>query len=107
AAVMGLSKWSTPLDVYKSKLGVDRDFDPLLSFVGHESEPIIHKWVEQYSGVDVTLKPGFMARSAECLILHASFDRVSGDPFTTWQFKTSHQLAGHHWDEGIPTEYRV
>lgn len=106
AAVMGLSQWATPLDTYKSKLGIDRDFDPLLSFVGHESEPIMHKWVEKYSGIKVDLQPGFMARS-DFPRLHASFDRVSYDPFLTWQFKTAHQYAGHHWDEGIPTEYRV
>lgn len=107
AAVMGLSQWATPLDVYKSKLGVDRAFDPLLSFVGHESEPIIHKWVEIYSGTNTDLEHGFMARSTIVPTLHASFDRVSHDPFLTWQFKTAHQYAGHHWDEGIPTEYRV
>jgi putative phage-type endonuclease len=104
AAIMGLSQWATPLDVYKSKLGVDRAFDPLLSFVGHESEPIIHKWVEQYSGTQVQLEAGFMARAG---LLHASFDRISRDPFLTWQFKTAHQYTQHHWDEGIPTEYRV
>lgn len=107
AAVMGLSPYATPLDVYKSKHGVDRPFDPLLSFVGHESESIIHKWVEQHSGQDVRLEHGFMARSDEHPFLHASFDRVSHDPFLTWQFKTAHQYTSHHWDEGIPDDYRV
>jgi putative phage-type endonuclease len=107
AAVMGLSAWATPLDVYKSKLGVDRAFDPILGFVGHESEPIIHKWVERFSGTNVTLLPGFMARSTSHPFVHATFDRVSQDPFVTWQFKTAHQYAGHHWDEGIPTDIRV
>lgn len=108
AAVMGLSPYgATPLDVYKHKHGVDRHFDPLLSFIGHESEPIIEKWVHQFSGVDVNLQPGFMARSVEHPYLHASFDRVSAGPFLTWQFKTAHHYTGHHWDEGIPTDIRV
>lgn len=107
AAVMGLSPWATPLDVYKSKHGVDREFDPILGFIGHESEHIIHKWVEEFSGVTVKLEPAFMARSVQWPFLHASFDRVSSDPFTTWQFKTAHQYAGHHWDEGIPTDIRI
>lgn len=107
AAVMGMSKWNTPLDVYKSKNGVDRDFDPLLSFIGHESEAIIALWVHRFSGVDVELLPAFMARSTLEPYLHASFDRVSENPFTTWQFKTAHQYTGHHWDEGIPTDIRV
>lgn len=107
AAVMGLSKWATRLDVYKSKLGIDRDFDPLLGFVGHASEPIMHEWVERFSGAGATLEAGFMARSIEAPWIHATFDRVSRSPFLTWQFKTAHQYAGHHWDEGIPTDIRV
>lgn len=107
AAVMGLSPYATALDVYKSKQGVDREFDPLLSFIGHESEHIIHKWVEEFSGVNVKLEPAFMARSTAYPFLHASFDRVSSDPFTTWQFKTAHHYTGHKWDEGIPTDIRI
>lgn len=107
AAVLGLSSYNTPLDVYKHKLGVDKPFDELLSFIGHESEHIIHKWVEEFSGVDVTLHPGFMARSVEWPWLHASFDRVSSHPFLTWQFKTASAFVGHVWDEGVPDEIRV
>lgn len=107
AAVMGLSPWNTALDVYKSKNGVDKHFDPVLAMIGHESEHIIHKWVEEYSGLDVKLEPAFMARSREFPFLHASFDRVSSDPFTTWQFKTASAYVGHQWDEGIPTDIRV
>lgn len=107
AAVMGLSPWNTALDIYKAKNGVDNDFDPVLGFIGHESEVIIAKWVERFSGLTVELEPAFMARSNRWPILHASFDRVSSNPFTTWQFKTAHFYAGHHWDEGIPTDIRV
>lgn len=107
AAVMGLSPYSTPLDVYKHKKGIDRPFDPLLSFIGHESEHIIEKWVHQFSGVQVSLQPAFMARSVEYPFIHASFDRVSLDPFMTWQFKTAHHYTGHKWDDGIPTDIRV
>lgn len=108
AALMGLSSYGvTALDVYKHKLGVDREFDPLLAWIGHQSEPIIEAWVHEFSGIDVTLQPGFMARSVEHPYLHASFDRVSTAPFLTWQFKTAHHYAGHHWDEGIPTDIRV
>lgn len=107
AAVMGMSRFNTALDVYKHKHGIDRDFDPLLAWIGHESEPLIQRWVEKFSGLQVLLRPGFMARSTELPFVHASFDRVSWDPFTTWQFKTGHQYTAHHWDEGIPTDIRV
>jgi len=107
AAVMGLSSYGvTPLDVYKSKHGIDRDFDPVLAFIGHASEPIMHEWVEQFSGLHLTLRPGFMARSTEWPFLHASFDRVASDG-TKVQMKTAHHYAGHHWDEGVPTDIRV
>lgn len=107
AAVMGLSKWSTPLDVYKSKLGVPGSIDPLIAWVGHEDEPTIAKWITEWSGTDAILEPGFMARSVEVPYLHATFDRVSRAPFLTWQLKTAHEYTGHEWDEGIPTAIRV
>jgi hypothetical protein len=58
AAVMGLSRFNTALDVYKHKHGIDRDFDPVLAFIGHQSEPIMHAWVEKFSGVRSTSSPG-------------------------------------------------
>lgn len=107
AAVLGLTTYATPLDIYLSKHGVDRTFDPLLAWTGHRSEPIIHDWVHEWSGVDVNLEPGFMARSVEYPFITATFDRVSYDPFLTWQFKTAQQFVGHQWDEGVPTGIQV
>lgn len=107
AAVMGMSKWATPLDVYKSKHGIDRGMDPERAMFGHMAEPVLHEWVERFSGTGAKLHDGFMARSTERPHIHASFDRVSYDPFTTWQMKTADSRMTHVWDEGIPTEYRV
>ena len=106
AAIMGMSTYGTALDVYKAKQGIDREFDPVLAFIGHASEPIMHEWVEKHSGLGLTLYPGFMARSVEWPFLHASFDRVAEDG-TKVQMKTAGQYMGHHWDEGIPTDIRV
>jgi putative phage-type endonuclease len=107
AAVMGLSKWATRLDVYKQKLGMDRPMDAERAFWGHEAEPGLHRWVERFSGTEATLEPGFMARSTEIPYLHATFDRVSYSPFLTWQMKSAHEYTSHQWDEGIPTDIRV
>lgn len=111
AAVLGISQWDTPLSIYRVKLGLPRDFDPVLAFIGHASESIIADWVERFSPeAGVKLEPAFMARSVEWPWLHASFDRVSHDAFgrlLTWQFKTAHQYTGHHWDEGVPDDIRV
>lgn len=106
-AVMGLSSYGvTPLDIYRSKHGVDREFDPVLGFIGHASEPIMHEWVERFSGLNLELDAGFMARSKEWPFLHATFDRVATDG-TKVQMKTAHHYAGHSWDEGVPTDIRV
>ncbi|QNA93228.1 MULTISPECIES: YqaJ viral recombinase family protein [unclassified Microbacterium] len=106
-AVMNMSAYgNTPLDVYKAKQGLDREFDPVLGFIGHASEPIMHEWVERFSGLGLRLLTGFMARSVEHPFLHATFDRVTEDGVKV-QMKTAHQYAGHHWDEGVPTDIRV
>ena len=105
AAVMGMDPWQTALDVYKAKSGVDREFDPLLSWLGHRDEPTIAEWIERFSGLDLNLTDGFMARSRQFPFIHASFDRwADGIPV---QLKTAHEYTSHKWDEGIPTQYRV
>lgn len=105
AAVMGLSQWATPLDVYRSKHGVDRPFDPLIALLGHEAERTLSRWLVELSGLNPDLSPGFMARSVEHPFIHATPDRMWGD--IPVQIKTAHEFTSHKWDEGIPTEYRV
>lgn len=107
AAIMGLSPYDTALDVYLHKQGVDKHFDPVLSYSGHASENVVEGWIREFSGLNIDPLPGFMARSTEWPFLHASFDRVTEGPFLTIQIKTAAQYAGHHWDEGIPTSIRV
>lgn len=105
AAVMGMSQWATPLDVYKSKKGVDRPFDPLIALLGHEAERTLSRWLVELSGLNPTLEAGFMARSVEYPFIHATPDRMwDGVPV---QIKTAHEFTSHKWDEGIPDEYRV
>lgn len=105
AAVMGLSKWATPLDIYKSKHGIDRPFDPLISLLGHEAERTLSRWLVELSGLNPNLTDGFMARSREFPFIHATPDRIwDGVPV---QIKTAHEFTSQQWDEGIPTEYRV
>ena len=105
AAVMGLSPYATALDVYKSKHGIDKPFDPLISLLGHEDERTMHRWLVELSGLNPDLSDGFMARSKEHPFIHATPDRMWGD--MPVQMKTAHEFMSHHWDEGIPTEYRV
>lgn len=105
AAVMGMSQWATAMDVYQSKHGIDKPFDPLISLVGHEDERTMHRWLVELSGLQPDLSLGFMARSTEHSFVHATPDRMWGE--IPVQMKTAHEFMSHHWDEGIPTEYRV
>lgn len=106
AAVMGLSKWSTPLSVYKAKHGAASDIDPLIAWLGHRDEPTIAEWIEKFSGLKLDLRMGCMARRDDFPMLHATFDRLTADGIPV-QLKTAHEFMSHKWDEGIPTEYRV
>jgi putative phage-type endonuclease len=107
AAILGLSPYNTAGDVYRSKLGIDKHFDPVLSYIGHASESIVDGWITRFSGLDLDPKPGFMARSVEWPWLHASFDRVHEHPMIPIQIKTASAWANHEWDEGVPTGIQV
>lgn len=105
-AVLGLSPWDddTALAVYESKLGVDRDFDPELAFIGHALEPVMEDWLKKFRPLDVpATRPGFMARSVEHPWLHASFDRVADHAgvLAPVQMKTAHAWA-REWKDGAP-----
>lgn len=106
AAVMGLSQWGTALTVYKAKQGAASDIDPLIAWLGHRDEPTIAEWIDRFSGLNLELRDGFMARRADAPWLHATFDRITADGIPV-QLKTAHEFMSHKWDEGIPTEYRV
>jgi putative phage-type endonuclease len=114
-AIMGLSPYGgTATSTYRAKKGIGKPFDPVLGFIGHASEAIIHQWVIQFAADSYPeyrdhfagLRRGFMARSRSHPWVHASFDRVSytDKELVTWQFKTAHQYVGHHWEEGVPVD---
>lgn len=110
AAVLGLSKWQTPLSVYNAKMGVPSDFPAELSYVTHASEDVVAGWVEAFHPEWGTVEPGFMARSTAAPWLHATFDRILLQPDGTripLQIKTGHQNAAKSWDDGVPADYQI
>lgn len=112
AAAVGESSYGgTPLQVYLSKIGArGNDFDPLLSLIGHGSEPIISDWVEQYHPEVGSVYPGYMARHEDYPWLHATFDRVVVDPdglHVPLQLKTSTVFVKHKWNLEVPVDYRI
>lgn len=112
AAAVGESTYGgTPLQVYLSKISArPQPFDPMLSFIGHEAEPMVSKWVEQFHPEVGTVGPGFMARDDDYPWLHATFDRVVTDPHgvqVPLQLKTSSTYAEHKWYDGVPVDYQI
>lgn len=111
-AVMGLSEFATPLDVWHSKNGQERAFDPMLGWLGHRMEPVIADWLRRFHPELGQIRRGFMAVSEEWPWLGATVDRVqyrTGDPI---ELKTANRHAMRKWvtESGgvqIPTSYRV
>ena len=108
AAVLGLSPWEddTALSVYRSKLGIDRAFDPERAFFGHRLEAVMEDWLTLFRPLELPrVLPGFMARSIEYPWLHASFDRLADHAgiLAPIQIKTDASFGGmKKWADGVP-----
>ncbi len=114
AAVLGLSKWATPLTVYMEKLGVARDFDPMLAWTGHHHERTIADWVTDFHPEVGTLFDGFAAQSDEWEWLFATPDRVvhTEDAAIPVELKSSMEYARDNWLDAqgapaVPLYYQV
>lgn len=79
AAVLGLSKWQTPLGVYRTKMGVPNEIPEDLAYFGHKMEPLIAQWIIDKHPEVRNLEDGFSARSHEFPWLTASPDRTAVD----------------------------
>jgi putative phage-type endonuclease len=103
-AVLGLSPYATPLDVYRAKYGGGRAIDEELAFIGHAEEVVIGRWLQKFRRELGVIRRGFMARSLEAPWLSCTFDRfvVKRRVWTPVQMKTAHQYAGDEWEEGVP-----
>ncbi len=104
AAVLGLSPYATPLDVYRSKKGVDTEFDPERAFIGHAAEVMIHGFIETFRPELKPVLPAQMVRSVECPWLHASLDRrVTVDGLDVpVQMKSAHFYGVKDWEDSTP-----
>ena len=106
AAILGLSKWTTPLDVYRSKLGIEREFDPMLAWIGHNLEPVIGKWIDEFAPEIGQQLPGFAARSLIAPHLFATPDSLTVDGIPI-EKKTSMEFMRDDWADGVPLYYQV
>lgn len=116
AAVLGLSKWQTPLSVYNAKKGVPIVIDEDLAYFGHALEPVISGWVSKKHPEVGLLSDGFSARSTKYPWLTASPDRVAYFPLDSDQppfdyvpveLKTSSAYSKSEWENGVPLYYQA
>lgn len=109
AAVLGLSKWGTPLSVYIDKLSdtIDDRMSDRQDW-GHRLEEPIAQWVRDTKGLDVVASPGLI-RSEEFPWLLATPDRkvVEGDVVVPLEIKSSDAFMKSDWDNGIPLNYQI
>lgn len=115
AAILGLSPWQTPLDVYRAKMGVPNEIPEDLAYFGHALEPVITQWIRDKHRDEVGLvSDGFAARSDEYPWLTASPDRIAYElvdggrsPYIPVELKTSSAYSKESWSSGVPLYYQT
>lgn len=108
AAALGISKWKTPLDLYREKIGeADGNIDPWIADRGHAMEPAIRQFYADEKGTPVIQVPGTLKHPIHDFVL-ASLDGYTQDGVLT-EFKT--YSAKNGWgDPGtdeVPQDYLV
>jgi putative phage-type endonuclease len=109
AAVLGLSRYQTPLDVYKAKMGVRRDIPENLSYFGRALEPVIAQWLRDKHPELGPILEGFAAVNPDHDWLSASPDRLrdSAGFLHPIELKTSSEWSRKEWDAGVPDYYKI
>lgn len=105
AAILGLSKWRTPLDVYNSKVGEVSDEEDNASMEwGRRLEPVIRQAYSDKTGRAVEC-PGHLFRSGEHPFMIANVDGLCSD--RVLEIKTSRSGAdwGEEGTDEIPEYY--
>lgn len=109
AAVLGLSKWQTPLTVYRAKLGVPNAIPEDLAYFGRAMEPVIAQWIRDKHPEVGPILPGFAARNPEYPWLSASPDRVRDSAGILYpvEIKNSSEWSRKEWEQGVPDYYKI
>lgn len=107
AAIVGLSKWRTPTDVYNSKIEAPVDNDNASMEWGRRLEPVIREKYAEAVGMSVETPP-FMFRHQEHKFMIADVDGIRADGRIV-EIKTARTQQG--WGEDgtdeIPDYYKT
>ena len=106
AAVLGLSKWATPFDIYQNKIGESEPQDETWEMArGHAMEPLLRQYFADTTGLEVSLP--------NSAIVHPKypFMRYNPDGLCTGKILAEYKTAsyGREWGDAgtdeIPQEY--
>jgi putative phage-type endonuclease len=108
AAILGLSKWKTPLQVYYDKTGEVVESEPNAKMIaGIKLENVIADWFTEQTGFK-TYKDNKIRYHAINPVLLANIDRIiindKGERGIL-EIKTTSDFAFQHWHDEIPEDY--
>lgn len=108
AAVLGLSKYKTPLDIYYQKIDGVRQPENQAMFAGKLLEPVVAEWYAKDSGRTV-VRDNKIRIHKDFDFLIANLDRVilpqNGEGRGILEIKTAGVYAAKYWQEEPPVEY--
>jgi putative phage-type endonuclease len=109
AAVLGLSKYQTPLTVYRAKMGVPNEIPENLAYFGRVLEPVIAQWVRDKHPEVGPVLSGFGAVNPAYPWLSATPDRVTdaAGVLHPLELKTSSEWSRKEWEQGVPDYYKI
>lgn len=108
SAVLGVSRWATPLDVYLDKTGAEPREVGEAAYWGHRLESIVLDELAKRAEIDVT-PDGRLLRSAAHEWALATLDGHTWDgrQIIPVEAKTAGQYFEDEWADGAPEGYRV
>jgi putative phage-type endonuclease len=111
AAVLGISKWSSPLTVWLEKTGrkepADLSSNQAVEWGKRLEDPIAEKFADEHPGMLVE-RPSGMYRSTDHPHMLANVDRALVDidrRFGILEVKTAGLYSESAWDDGVPVHY--
>jgi putative phage-type endonuclease len=114
AAILGLSPWRSPMDVWMEKRGlVDEDPNPERAFLmdlGARLEPVIAGLYERETGRDVVIPAQGIFRHKKHPVLLGTPDRLVADTRIGVELKTENLFSDEFGDPGsaeVPIHYAI
>ena len=108
AAVLGLSKYRTPLDIYHQKIDGTQQPENQAMYAGKLLEPVVAEWYTKESGRQV-IRDNKIRIHKDFDFLIANLDRVilpqNGEGRGILEIKTAGVYAAKYWQEEPPVEY--